>query len=80
LDSIVAYSTHATDFRNTIPPKADIRQGEWHVRYVPLADIRREQSFLTASTLIESQLLLFLAMRLGSSDGGKHRMLGGQRV
>jgi hypothetical protein len=28
-----------------IPPKADIRQSEWHVRYVPLADIgrRREQ-------------------------------------
>ena len=39
MDSIVAYSTHATDFRNTIPLKGDVRQREWHVRYVPATDI-----------------------------------------
>jgi hypothetical protein len=39
LDSIVAYSTHATDFCNTIPPIADIRQRIEHVCYVPIADI-----------------------------------------
>jgi hypothetical protein len=26
---------------SALPPEADIRQGEWHVRYVPLADIRQ---------------------------------------
>ena len=39
LDSIVAYSTQATDFCNTIPPIADIRRMSWHVRFVPEADI-----------------------------------------
>jgi len=24
---------------SALPPKADIRQREWHVRYVPVADI-----------------------------------------
>ena len=24
---------------SALPPKADIRQPEWHVRYVPIADI-----------------------------------------
>ena len=27
---------------SVLPLKADIRQREWHVRYVPLADMRRE--------------------------------------
>ena len=26
---------------SSIPPKADIRQREWHVRFVPQADIER---------------------------------------
>jgi hypothetical protein len=39
---------------SALPPKADMLIVGINVCYVPLADIRREQSFLTASTLIES--------------------------
>jgi YHS domain-containing protein len=41
---------------SALPPKADIRQPEWHVRYVPIADLKRKMScscyVLIASILI----------------------------
>ena len=30
---------------SVLPLKADIRQGEWHVRYVPIADISNTHTF-----------------------------------
>jgi hypothetical protein len=38
LDSIVAYWTHAADFCNTIPLRADILRTAKIVRYVPISD------------------------------------------
>jgi len=38
---------------SALPPIADIQWMSWHVRFVPLADIRRGQSISTASALIE---------------------------
>ena len=29
---------------SALPPKADIRQPEWHVRYVPEADLQRRRT------------------------------------
>ena len=46
MDSIVAYSTHAADFCNTIPLKADIHQLGLHVRKVPITDNSRYQTKL----------------------------------
>jgi hypothetical protein len=36
---------------SVLPLKADIRQREWHVRLVPLADIRRGQSMQAVRVL-----------------------------
>jgi hypothetical protein len=35
-DSIIAQQALADDFFNSIPPKADIRQRDCHVRFVPI--------------------------------------------
>ena len=51
MDSIVAYSTHATDFCNTIPLKADIHHRGLHVRFVPETDILLAQVILLFAVL-----------------------------
>ena len=44
MDSIVAYWTHAADFCNTIPLKADIHQRGLHVRLVLQQTLRDSSS------------------------------------
>ena len=50
---------------SALPPEADIRQRIEHVCFVPLSRHSPRVEHLNARALVESYLLLFLAMRLG---------------
>jgi hypothetical protein len=48
---------------SVLPLKADIREGEWHVRYVPFSGPNRKRSFLLLTALQEFEARLWYAIR-----------------
>jgi hypothetical protein len=45
---------------SALPPKADIRQREWYVRYVPIADIAQQAASVAAGPVGALSALFFL--------------------
>ena len=63
LDSIVAYSTHAADFCNTINTIADITAAKCVVRFVPQADILMPSPMSTIEVSAHSPMMPPRALR-----------------